>query len=159
MTNTATVSGGGDVNTGNNTRVRPDDDRRGPDLTITKTHTRQLHAGPDRGDLHDHGHQRGNASTNAPGDRHRYVARRTDGDGPQRDGLELHAGDAHVHAQRCPGRWEASFPVLTLTVTVATDAAASLVNTATVAGGGDTNLANNTATDPTNVIPVTLVPD
>ena len=52
-----------------------------------------------------------------------------------------------------------TFPDLTLTVNVATNAAASLINTATVAGGGDVNLANNTATDPTNVTPVALVPD
>ena len=46
----------------------------------------------------------------------------------------------------------ASYPVLTLTVNVATGAPASLTNTATVSGGGDINTANNTANDPTAIL-------
>jgi uncharacterized repeat protein (TIGR01451 family) len=45
----------------------------------------------------------------------------------------------------------ASYPVITLTVNVATSAADSITNTATVSGGGDVNAANNTANDPTTV--------
>jgi uncharacterized repeat protein (TIGR01451 family) len=44
-----------------------------------------------------------------------------------------------------------SYPALTLTVNVASNAAASLTNTATVSGGGETNTANNTASDPTTI--------
>ncbi len=44
-----------------------------------------------------------------------------------------------------------SYPAITLTVNVAANAPANFVNTATVSGGGDTNAANNTATDPTVV--------
>ncbi|MDD5560288.1 IPTL-CTERM sorting domain-containing protein, partial [Candidatus Methylomirabilis sp.] len=44
-----------------------------------------------------------------------------------------------------------SYPVITLTVDVATNAAASLTNTAAVSGGGETNTGNNTASDPTTV--------
>ncbi|MGH6693632.1 MAG: SBBP repeat-containing protein, partial [Gammaproteobacteria bacterium] len=43
----------------------------------------------------------------------------------------------------------ASYPTITLTVNVASDAPPVLVNTATVAGGGDVTPANNTATDVT----------
>ncbi len=39
----------------------------------------------------------------------------------------------------------ASYPALTLTVNVASTAPASVTNTATVSGGGETNAANNTA--------------
>ena len=48
----------------------------------------------------------------------------------------------------------ASFPVLTITVSVASNVASTFVNTATVAGGGDVNPANNTATDTTNSVPL-----
>ena len=47
----------------------------------------------------------------------------------------------------------ASYPVLTLTVTVATTAPSSVTNTATVSGGGETNTGNNTATDVTTISP------
>jgi uncharacterized repeat protein (TIGR01451 family) len=44
-----------------------------------------------------------------------------------------------------------SYPPITLTVNVAGNAPADVVNTATVSGGGDANTTNNTATDPTVV--------
>ncbi len=50
-----------------------------------------------------------------------------------------------------------SFPPITLTVNVALDAPASIVNVASVSGGGDVNPGNNTANDPTTVDP--LPPD
>jgi hypothetical protein len=46
----------------------------------------------------------------------------------------------------------ASYPAITLTVTVASGAAASIINTATVSGGGETNTANNSASDPTTTV-------
>src|SRR5450755_3107138 len=49
-----------------------------------------------------------------------------------------------------------SYPAITLTVNVASNAAATVINTATVSGGGETNVANDTATDSTAV---TGVPD
>jgi uncharacterized repeat protein (TIGR01451 family) len=45
-----------------------------------------------------------------------------------------------------------SYAAITLTVDVAANAPASVTNTATVSGGGETNAANNTATDPTTII-------
>ncbi len=48
-----------------------------------------------------------------------------------------------------------SYPAITLTVNVAANAPSLVTNTATVSGGGETNVANNTANDPTTV----LVPD
>ena len=49
-----------------------------------------------------------------------------------------------------------SYPPLTLTVNVAANAPASVTNTATVSGGGETNTANDTASDTTAI---TQVPD
>ena len=46
-----------------------------------------------------------------------------------------------------------SYPAITLTVNVSANAASLVTNTATVAGGGDSNPANNTANDPTSVNP------
>src|SRR5204862_371931 len=43
------------------------------------------------------------------------------------------------------------YPVITVTVDVANNAAASVTNTANVSGGGQTNTANDSATDPTTV--------
>ena len=47
----------------------------------------------------------------------------------------------------------ASYPVITLTVTVASNAPASVTNSATVAGGGQVNTANDAGNDPTTILP------
>ena len=47
-----------------------------------------------------------------------------------------------------------SYPAITLTVSVSATAPASVTNTGTVSGGGDITSGNNTATDPTTIIPV-----
>ncbi len=52
----------------------------------------------------------------------------------------------------------AAYPPITLTVNVASNAPATVINTATVSGGGDANPANNTATDPT-IVTTGAVPD
>ncbi|HSP17686.1 MAG TPA: hypothetical protein VLV78_23275 [Thermoanaerobaculia bacterium] len=44
-----------------------------------------------------------------------------------------------------------SYPVITLTVNVANNAAATLTNSVTVSGGGEVNTANDTGTDPTTI--------
>ena len=46
-----------------------------------------------------------------------------------------------------------SYPLIVLTVNIAGNAPASLTNSATVSGGGEQNTANNTATDPTSIMP------
>jgi uncharacterized repeat protein (TIGR01451 family) len=45
-----------------------------------------------------------------------------------------------------------SFPVISITVNVAQSAPNSVTNTATVSGGGEVNTANDTASDPTNIV-------
>jgi uncharacterized repeat protein (TIGR01451 family) len=47
----------------------------------------------------------------------------------------------------------ASYPPITLTVNVAGNAAANVTNVATVAGGGEVPTANDTAMDPTTILP------
>ena len=48
----------------------------------------------------------------------------------------------------------ASYPLITLAVSVASNAPASVTNTAAVSGGGDVVAGNNTATDPTTITQV-----
>jgi uncharacterized repeat protein (TIGR01451 family) len=45
-----------------------------------------------------------------------------------------------------------SYPAITLTVNVAANAQSPVTNTAAVSGGGETNIANDTASDPTTVL-------
>ena len=52
-----------------------------------------------------------------------------------------------------------SYPPITITVTVLLSAAGSMVNQAAVSGGGETNAANNTASDPTNIISLPGLPN
>ncbi len=47
----------------------------------------------------------------------------------------------------------ASYPAITVTVSVATNAAANVTNIVTVSGGGDANATNNVANDPTVINP------
>ena len=47
----------------------------------------------------------------------------------------------------------ASYPAVTLTVSVSSTAPASVTNTAAVSGGGETNTANDSASDPTTINP------
>ncbi|HEX3626463.1 MAG TPA: DNA/RNA non-specific endonuclease [Verrucomicrobiae bacterium] len=47
----------------------------------------------------------------------------------------------------------ANYPIITVTVAVATNAPASVTNFVMVSGGGDTNTQNNSAADPTAIVP------
>jgi endonuclease G len=46
----------------------------------------------------------------------------------------------------------ANYPIITVTVTVATNAPFNVTNFVSVSGGGDTNTANNSASDPTTIV-------
>ncbi|HSK44268.1 MAG TPA: hypothetical protein VLA83_10325, partial [Candidatus Binatia bacterium] len=46
-----------------------------------------------------------------------------------------------------------AYPIINLTANVAPNAATSVTNTMTVSGGGETNTANNSASDPTVIVP------
>jgi hypothetical protein len=52
----------------------------------------------------------------------------------------------------------ASYPPLPVTVNVASNAPANVINTATVAGGGDVNVTNNSANDSTTITPAAAAP-
>ncbi len=157
LINTATVAGGGELNTSNDTAtddgLLPPD---GPDLTITKVHNGTFNLG-------DIGHTYTITVTN--------------------NGVHATLGTVSVvdtlptglTATAISGTgWTctlgsltcvrtdvlgigASYPPITVTVNVANNAPASVTNTAVVGGGGEPNLANDTATDTTTVGPSVTV--
>jgi uncharacterized repeat protein (TIGR01451 family) len=160
MTNTATVSGGGEVNTANDTSSDPTTVTQVADLTIIKSHTGNFRQG-DTGDTYTI-----TVSNPGPG--------ATSGTVTVTDTLP--AGLTPTAPNGVVGGWScaisgqtltctrsdvlasgASYPAITLTVNVANNAAASLVNTASVSGGGEINAANDAANDPTTVNTVNAV--
>ena len=154
VTNTAVVFGGGEVNPSNNTATDPTTITAGPNLTITKSHTGNFTQGqtgtytltvsntgasPTSGPIAvTDSLPSGLASTAATG-----------------TGWSCTPGGQSVTCTRsdplAPG---ASYPPITLTVEVAANAPASVTNTAMVAGGGDVDSSNNSASDPTTIIAV-----
>ena len=89
VTNTATVSGGGDDQHRQQHRHDPTTIVGEPDLTIDEDAHGQLHAGPDR-DLHDHRDQRRQRRDERHHHGHRHAAGRPHGDGVRRHRLDLH---------------------------------------------------------------------
>ena len=158
LTNTATVSGGGDQSPGNNTAsdpttvVQPAAAPLAPDLSITKTHTGSF--------------TQGRVGATYTITVNNGAAGSTSGTVTVSDTLPsgLNATAIAGSGWACvlgtltctrsnvlaPG---ASYPPITVTVNVAADAPSQVVNTATVSGGGDATPGNNTATDPTMVAP------
>jgi len=51
----------------------------------------------------------------------------------------------------------ASYPAITITVNVASNAATGITKTAAVSGGGDVNLNNNSSSDPTTTVSATIM--
>ena len=67
-------------------------------------------------------------------------------------GLSCSGSGTEVKCMRSTAIVAGDFSAISLTVNVAASAAATVINTATVSTAGDTNAANNTASDPTNVM-------
>ena len=153
VTNTATVSGGGDTTLANNTASDGTTISAASvaDLRIAKSHT-------------------GNFSQGQTGASYTLTASNGTGSGPSSGtvtvtdtlptgltatGLSGTGWSCTLATVTCT-RSDAlagggSYPVITLTVNVASNAPASVTNTATVSGGGDTTPANNTASDGTTI--------
>jgi choice-of-anchor C domain-containing protein len=153
VTNTVTVAGGGEINTGNNSASDPTTIVQVADLTIAKSHSGNFTQG-----------QTGAAYT---------ITVTNSGSGPTNgtvtvvdtlpSGLSATAisggGWSCVLATLTCTRSDVlsaslSYPDITLTVTVANNAPASVTNTVTVAGGGEINTGNNFASDPTAIIQI-----
>jgi uncharacterized repeat protein (TIGR01451 family) len=154
LTNTATVSGGGQTNTANDSASDPTTITQLSDLTIAKTHV-------------------GNFTQGQTGAVYTLTASNA-GAGPTSGtvtvtdtlpaGLTATAiggtGWSCTLATLTCTRSDAlaagsSYPAISLTVSVANTAPASLTNTATVSGGGQTNTGNDSASDPTTIATAT----
>ena len=147
VTNTATVSGGGETNAQTTGRATPRRDRAvPPDLTLAKTHAGSFTQGQTAATYTltvTNGGRCATAGTVTVTD---TVPSGADGDGDHGDGWTCTqpAGPCTRSDVLAAG---ASYPAITLTVNVASNAAASVTNTATVSGGGETNTANDSASD------------
>ncbi len=154
VTNSVTVSGGGETDTTNDTATDPTTIiQTGPDPAVTKSHSGVFIQG-----------ETGNYTLTVA----------NTGLSPT-DGTQVTVTDAlpaGLTASAASGTgWScmlgptvscsridvlasnASYPAITLTVNVANNAPASVINNASVAGGGDTNNLNNNASDATRIIP------
>jgi uncharacterized repeat protein (TIGR01451 family) len=154
VTNSVAVSGGGEIITNNNSATDPTTINGAPDLTITKSHTGNFTQG----------------QTNAP----YTLTVRNSGTGPTNGaavtvtdtlpaGLSFASnggtgwGTCSVSGQvvTCTSTdvvaASTNFPALIIYVNVSATASASVTNTASVAGGGELDTGNNSASDPTTI--------
>jgi len=157
QSSSATVSGGGDTNTANNSWSDVTDIVQKPDLAIAKSHSGIWNLG-------------------AVGKTYSLVVSNVGGIATNAStvtvvdalptGLSATAiagtGWSCMLATLTCTRSDAlagagSYPPITVTVDVANDAPANLTNTATVSGGGETNTANDSASDPTKTQQIDLV--
>jgi uncharacterized protein (TIGR03437 family) len=162
VTNTALVSGGGEVNTSNNmasdlTTMTIPAQLAVPDLTIRKMHAGSFRQG-DTGDTYVlMVFNYGTASTNGVVTVHDTLPVSLTATGIAGTGWSCVLGTLTCTRSDvlAPGL---SYPAITLTVNVAVNAPAAVTNTASVSGGGEINTLNDTASDVT-VIRQTAVPD
>ncbi len=154
VTNTATVFGGGEVNPSNNTASDPTTITAGPNLTITKSHTPGNFTQSQTGTYTLTVSNTGASPTSGPISVTDSLPTGLTSTAATGAGWSCTAGGQSVTCTRsdplAPG---ASSPI-TLTVQVAVNAPASVTNTAMVAGGGDVDSSNNSASDPTTIIAV-----
>jgi uncharacterized repeat protein (TIGR01451 family) len=159
LSNTATVAGGGEVNTANDASTDVTAITQVADLTISKTHSGTFRPG-DAADVftitvNNIGAAPTNGGMVTVTDMLPAGLTPTAADTGTVNGWAIFTSGQTITATRtgvlAAG---ASFPPLTLTVAVSTTAPATVANTATVAGGGEVNSANDSATDVTATTPV-----
>ena len=151
--NNATVSGGGELNTANDSASDPTTIGNGPDLIVTKTHS-------------------GNFTQGQTGAQYTITVKNTGGSPTTAAVTTVDTLPVGLTATAISGTgWtctlgtlsctrsdalaaNASYAAIIITVNVAANAPASVTNNAAVSGGGELNTANDTASDPTTVTPV-----
>ncbi len=151
VTNMAAVVGGGESNTGNDTATNPTTILAAPDLTIAKTHIGNFTQGQTSATYTITVSNSGTAPTSAtvtvidtlPAGLTAAAINGTGWTCPQPEGpctrSDILAGGS-------------SYAAIALTVNVAANAPASVINIATVSGGGEVNTGNDTATDATTIL-------
>src|SRR5436309_10142825 len=150
ITNTASVSGGGQTNTSNDSATDPSTVNQLPDLTIAKSHSGNFTQGQTGATYSITVTNSGLAATSGtvtvtdtlPGG---LTASAIAGTGWTCVLGTLTCTRSDVLAA------SASYPAITLTVNVANNAPASVTNSVSVSGGGEIISTNDTATDPTTI--------
>ncbi|HLW98829.1 MAG TPA: S8 family serine peptidase [Candidatus Acidoferrales bacterium] len=152
LTNSVTVSGGGEVNTTNDSASDPTMIVQLPDLTITKTHIGNFIQGQTGATFTITVSNIGNSATTQPA-----MVSDTLPPGLTATSISGAGWVCLVGSLTCTNSSlvasAASYPAITVTVNVANNAPVSVTNTATVSGGGQVNLSNDVATDQTNISP------
>jgi uncharacterized repeat protein (TIGR01451 family) len=152
LTNTASVSGGNDSNAGNNSSSDPTTVNGVADVTIAKTHTGNFAQGQAGATYTLTVSNAGGAATSGtvtvtdtlPASLAYVSATGT--------GWACGAAGQTVTCTRATALAAgAGYPAITVTVNVSTTAPASVTNTGSVSGGGQTNTANDSSSDPTNI--------
>jgi uncharacterized repeat protein (TIGR01451 family) len=152
LTNSVTVAGGGETNTTNDTATDPTtiNNATAPDMTITKSHTGNFTQGG-TGSYTISAKNVGTASSSGT-----VTVTDTLPTGLTATALSGTGWTCTLTPSLSCTRSDAlaanaSYPNLTLAVNVASNAPSSVTNSVTVAGGGETNTSNDTATDPTTI--------
>ena len=150
ITNSATVSGGGETNTSNDTASDATTVTQLADLTITKSHTGNFTQGQTGATYTITVSNSGSGATSGT-----VTVTDTLPSGLTATAMTGTGWSCTLGTLTCT-RADAlaassSYPAITLTVNVSNSAAASITNTATVSGGGETNTSNDTASDVTTV--------
>ncbi|MCI0460614.1 MAG: DUF4214 domain-containing protein, partial [Gemmataceae bacterium] len=145
---TVTVAGGGEVNTTNNTANDVTPITHVADLTIAMSHSGNFTVGG-TGTYTITVSNIGGAATDAPVTISDMLPAGLTYAGPATvNGWTISVDGQTITATRMDVLASgASFEALTLTVSVASDAPASFINTATVSGGGQINLSNDATSD------------
>jgi uncharacterized repeat protein (TIGR01451 family) len=156
VTNTATMQGGGDINTANNSAsdVTIINAAARPDLTVTKAHSANFTQGQMGATYTITVANSGAAATTGTvtaGDTVPGGLTPTNASGTGWSCGVVAQVMTCTRSDVLPA--STSYPPITLTVNVAGNAS-NVVNTATVSGGGETNTGNNSASDGTTVISI-----
>ena len=154
ITNTATISGGGDTNAANNTANDPTlvtPAGGGADLAIAKTHAGDARAGQIGFVYTITVNNVGTIASSGTVTVTDLLPAKLTATAVAGPGWACTVGATPTCTRSDAVAPNAAYPPIRLTVNVAADAPPSITNTATVSGGSDFNPANNTATDQTTV--------
>ncbi len=157
VTNVATVSGGGESNTVNNTSSNGTAISGMPDLTITKTHSGNFTQSQTGATYTIIVTNSGTGTTNGTVTVTDTVPTGLTATGIAGTGWTCTASSGPCTRADALGAG-ASYPAITLTVNVSGSASSSVTNTATVAGGGETNTSNDSVSNVTTVAVASDIP-
>jgi uncharacterized repeat protein (TIGR01451 family) len=150
VTNSATVSGGGQANTTNDSATDPTTIIQLRDMTIAKSHTGNFTQGQVGATYTIIATNAGSTSTIGTVTVTDTLPAGLTATAISGTGWSCVLGTLTCTRSDALGA-ASSYPVITLTIAVANNAAASVTNSASVSGGGQSNTANDSATDQTTI--------